>query len=57
MADLLDHLDQKEIEQKIKRIESAYCLSDSPLQRQKILLILDELKLELNKREINDKPI
>ena len=40
-------MDRKELESKIKRIESAYFLSDSPLQRQQMILVLDELKIKL----------
>jgi len=46
-----------EIQQRLATLNSVYHITEDRQTRQKMLLFIDELKLELQIRGINDKPI
>jgi len=50
-------LSTPELKSKLGRLNSAYHICRDRQTRQTMLLYMDELKLELYKREKNDKPI
>ena len=54
---ILARLSTHEIIYRLKTLNSVYHITEDRQVRQKMLLFIDELKLELNKREINDKSI
>jgi len=51
---ILEQLSEKEIQKKIDTLDIVYHITENRNVRQKMLLALDELKLELMKRKIND---
>ena len=53
----LKRMTSKAIEYKLNKLESIYFVTEDSEQRQKMILAIDELKLELYKRGQNDKSI
>ena len=47
---ILDHLSTHDLKNKLSKLDSAYFLADDRHERQKILLFIDEIKIELIKR-------
>jgi len=47
---ILDHLSTSELRSKLGRLNSAYHITEDRQLRQKMLLLIDELKIELNQR-------
>jgi len=47
---ILDHLSTHDLKSKLGRLDSAYFLINDRQERQKMLLFMDEIKLELIKR-------
>jgi hypothetical protein len=54
---MLDRLSTHEIKKKIKTLDAVYHITENREVRRQMILALDELKLELLKRGINDKSI
>lgn len=52
---ILARLSMSELKQRLKILDSVYHITEDRQVRQKMLLFMDELKLELNKRGINWK--
>lgn len=53
----LRHLSEHELKRKLSRLNSAYHITDDRHIRMNMLLLMDNIKVELNKRGINDKSI
>jgi len=51
---ILNLLSERDLKSKINKIDAVYHITEDRQTRQKMLLALDELKIELQKREKND---
>ena len=52
---ILDRLSTADLKSKLGRLNSAYHITGDRQLRQKMLLLMDELKIELIKRGINEQ--
>lgn len=50
----ISELSNRELEEKISKLNSYYFLTDNQSVRQQMILILDDLKLELEQRRIEE---